>query len=48
LIWKNGDTCEGNITGNKCTGKFVKSNGAETNGTFDWRFDHDDHGHKFG
>jgi hypothetical protein len=48
LSWSNGDECSGQMKNGICSGKRRTSAGVETEGIFDWSFDHDDHSFKFG
>lgn len=43
LLWKNGASCSGQILGKLCIGIKVDANGNQLNGSFEWRFDHEDH-----
>ena len=48
VLWKNGDTCSGEISGNLCKGTKVDAAGTETKGSFEWKLSHEDHSFSFG
>jgi len=47
IFWKNRTRCEGKFNATHCSGKLV-SNEDTTEGTFRWKFDHEDHFHTIG